>query len=118
MTRNCGLRPAENNRLFFVSIISAVGVRTLGALLDVEAAGLSAHQAGAFRAVDILLTLGGPATYQSPAVSPDGSRIAFSSNRDGDFDIYAMNREMTKRHLVKFQSEKIVVFGFQFDKSL
>jgi Tol biopolymer transport system component len=39
--------------------------------------------------------LGGPATYQSPAVSPDGSRIAFSSNRDGDFEIYVMNRDGT-----------------------
>src|SRR6267143_2117956 len=36
-----------------------------------------------------------PATDQSPAVSPDGSRIAFSSNRDGDFDIYVMNRDGT-----------------------
>jgi Tol biopolymer transport system component len=39
--------------------------------------------------------LGGPGTYQSPAASPDGSRIAFSSNRDGDFDIYLMNRDGT-----------------------
>src|SRR5437867_5591905 len=29
--------------------------------------------------------LGGPATDQSPAASPDGSRIAFSSDRAGDF---------------------------------
>src|SRR6266511_818954 len=39
--------------------------------------------------------LGGPSTDQSPAASPDGSRIAFSSNRDGDFDIYVMNRDGT-----------------------
>ena len=39
--------------------------------------------------------LGGPVTYQSPAFSPDGSRIAFSSNRDGDFSIYVMNRDGT-----------------------
>src|SRR5437870_10082521 len=39
--------------------------------------------------------LGGPATYQSPAFSPDGSRIAFSSDRDGDFDLYVMNRDGT-----------------------
>jgi len=37
--------------------------------------------------------LGGPVTYQSPAFSPDGSRIAFSSNRDGDFSLYVMNRD-------------------------
>jgi Tol biopolymer transport system component len=28
-----------------------------------------------------------------PAWSPDGGRIAFTSNRDGDFDIYVMNAE-------------------------
>src|SRR2546425_11394592 len=39
--------------------------------------------------------LGGAATYQSPAFSPNGSRIAFSSNRGGDFDLYAMNRDRT-----------------------
>jgi TolB protein len=38
---------------------------------------------------------GGAAIYQSPAFSPDGARIAFSSNRDGDFSIYVMNRDGT-----------------------
>jgi len=38
---------------------------------------------------------GGPAIYQSPTFSPDGARIAFSSNRDGDFSIYVMNRDGT-----------------------
>jgi TolB protein len=28
-----------------------------------------------------------------PAVSPDGTRIAFASTRDGNFDIYVMNRD-------------------------
>ena len=42
----------------FSLLISAVGVRTLEALLNVDAAGLSNHQAGAFRAADILLTAG------------------------------------------------------------
>ena len=39
--------------------------------------------------------LGGPASYQSPRFSPSGSRIAFSSNRDGNFAIYVMNRDGT-----------------------
>ena len=38
---------------------------------------------------------GGSAIYQSPAFSPDGARIAFSSNRDGDFSIYVVNRDGT-----------------------
>jgi hypothetical protein len=42
----------------FSLFISAVGVRTLDALLNVDAAGLSNHQAGAFRVADILLTAG------------------------------------------------------------
>src|SRR5881397_3690026 len=37
--------------------------------------------------------LGGPATDQSPAASPDGSRVAFSTDRNGNFDIYVMNRD-------------------------
>jgi Tol biopolymer transport system component len=40
-------------------------------------------------------TLAGGATYQSPTFSSDGARIAFSSNRDGDFSIYVMNRDGT-----------------------
>ena len=39
--------------------------------------------------------LGGPATYQSPAFSPNGARIAFSSDRDGNFEIYSMNANGT-----------------------
>ena len=42
----------------FSLFISAVGVRTLDALLDVGAAGLANHQAGAFLVADILLTAG------------------------------------------------------------
>ena len=34
-----------------------------------------------------------PATDWEPAWSPDGTRIAFSSNREGDFDIYVMNAD-------------------------
>jgi WD40 repeat protein len=32
-----------------------------------------------------------PAADMSPAVSPDGTKIAFSSNRDGNMEIYVMN---------------------------
>ena len=34
-----------------------------------------------------------PETDWFPTWSPDGSRIAFASSRDGDFDIYVMNVE-------------------------
>jgi Tol biopolymer transport system component len=34
------------------------------------------------------------------AWSPDGSRIAFSSNRDGDYDIYVMNSDGSNVHRV------------------
>ena len=36
-----------------------------------------------------------PARDFNPRWSPDGSRIAFSSNRDGDFDIYVVNADGT-----------------------
>lgn len=32
------------------------------------------------------------------AWSPDGSRIAFHSDRDGDYEIYVMNVEFTDDH--------------------
>jgi Tol biopolymer transport system component len=34
-----------------------------------------------------------PADDDDPAVSPDGARIAFRSNRDGDYEIFVMNRD-------------------------
>jgi len=34
-----------------------------------------------------------PATDESPAWSPDGTRIAFTSDRSGDMDIYVMNAD-------------------------
>ncbi len=34
-----------------------------------------------------------PADDQKPIWSPDGTKIAFESNRDGDYDIYVMNRD-------------------------
>ena len=35
----------------------------------------------------------GPASDVNPAWSPDGTQIAFASNRDGDFEIYVMNTD-------------------------
>lgn len=40
-----------------------------------------------------------PANDSSPAVSPDGSRIAFESDRDGNSEIYVMNAD--GRHLTR-----------------
>ncbi len=34
-----------------------------------------------------------PAQYCCPTWSPDGSRIAFDSDRDGNFEIYIMNAD-------------------------
>jgi len=34
-----------------------------------------------------------PATDQNPAWSPDGNKIAFSTNRDGNFEIYVMSAD-------------------------
>lgn len=33
----------------------------------------------------------GPKLDARPAFSPDGSKLAFHSNRDGDFEIYVLN---------------------------
>lgn len=40
--------------------------------------------------------------YSSPAISPDGNRVAFISDRDGDFGIYVM--ELTTRRMTKLIS--------------
>jgi Tol biopolymer transport system component len=36
-----------------------------------------------------------PATDTYPAFSPGGGKIVFSSNRDGDYDLYIMNANGT-----------------------
>ena len=42
-----------------------------------------------------------PSTEFFPMWSPDGTRLAFSSNRDGDWDIYVMNADGSRvRQLV------------------
>jgi len=33
----------------------------------------------------------GPKMDTQPAISPDGSKLAFQTNRDGNFEIYVMN---------------------------
>ena len=33
----------------------------------------------------------GPKFDTQPAISPDGSKLAFQSNRDGNYEIYVMN---------------------------
>ena len=33
----------------------------------------------------------GPKVDERPAFSPDGSKLAFQSNRDGNYEIYVMN---------------------------
>jgi len=33
----------------------------------------------------------GPKMDERPAYSPDGSKLAFQSNRDGNYEIYVMN---------------------------
>ncbi len=35
----------------------------------------------------------GPAVNEDPAWSPDGTRIAFQSTRDGNFEIYVMDAD-------------------------
>jgi TolB protein len=33
----------------------------------------------------------GPKIDTHPAISPDGAKLAFQSNRDGNYEIYLMN---------------------------
>lgn len=41
-----------------------------------------------------------PATDYTPQLSPDRTRIAFTSNRDGDYQVYVMNVDGTNVHRV------------------
>jgi Tol biopolymer transport system component len=45
----------------------------------------------------VRLTDNGAATDAGPSFSPDGRRIAFHTNRDGDFEIYAMSAGGTEQ---------------------
>jgi Tol biopolymer transport system component len=45
-----------------------------------------------------------PAADRSPRWSPDGTKIAFASNRDGDFEIFVMNADGGNQHQLTFNS--------------
>lgn len=52
------------------------------------------------------LTKEGAANFQ-PAVSPDGKTIAFASTRDGNYDIYLMNRDgSNERNVTKTPNQR------------
>jgi Tol biopolymer transport system component len=44
---------------------------------------------------DLRLLTGTGSNNDKPAYSPDGEKIAFSSNRDGQWEIYVMNSDGT-----------------------
>jgi len=46
-----------------------------------------------------------PGNDSSPSISPDGSKIAFQSNRDGNNEIYVMNIDGTGQTRLTFNSE-------------
>jgi TolB protein len=50
-----------------------------------------------------------PSEDEDPAFSPDGKRIAFMRDRDGDSDIYKMNVKGTG--LVQLTSDQATSFG-------
>jgi Tol biopolymer transport system component len=49
----------------------------------------------------------------SPFWSPDAAKIAFSSNRDGDYDVYVMNRDGTGVTQVTNMAGNDIVAGWQ-----
>jgi Tol biopolymer transport system component len=50
-----------------------------------------------------------PADDEDPAFSPDGKRIAFESDRDGDSEIYKMT--VKGRKLVQLTTDSARTFG-------
>jgi Tol biopolymer transport system component len=56
----------------------------------------------------------GPAFNFQPAVSPDGKLIAFSSTRDGNYDIYLMNIDGTnQRNYTRSPLKETIPHWFQ-----
>jgi TolB protein len=56
---------------------------------------------------------------RSPTWSPDGTKIAFSSNRDGDYDIYVINQDGSDlRNLTSDPSGALATLLFLLDKSI
>jgi len=55
------------------------------------------------------LTTTDPAEDEDPAFSPDGKKIAFESNRDGDSDIYKMTVKGHK--VVQLTTDPATTFG-------
>jgi TolB protein len=46
-------------------------------------------------------------TDDNPSVSPDGKKIAFMSDRDGDIEIYVMNADGSTAKLLTEECEKL-----------
>jgi WD40 repeat protein/Big-like domain-containing protein len=76
---------------------AATDVFVVGELLLVSNRGgrLGIYQASAAKPESLFAVLADSATNTEPAISPDRTRIAFSSNREGrgDYDLYAMDAD-------------------------
>jgi Tol biopolymer transport system component len=59
----------------------------------------------------------GPGADRQPVVSPDGKRIAFASDRDGDFDIYVMKSAPEGRRNMPLRLTDNTAFDFAPDWS-
>jgi Tol biopolymer transport system component len=85
-----GAYPGENGRIAFTRSLDS----GTSAIFSTEPDGSDQKR----------LTFGG-GFNQEPSWSPDGTRIAFSSNRDGDFDIWVMNADGSDQRRVQNHPE-------------